>query len=97
MDICKIAFFCQYQYLGFIKSQQLFFMGFKIQFCFQILTLEIEKYRFEQKSENCIFGRQMLFLTKKYVFLDVFEAKKLIFPTKWVVFAPKQLVKFLTD
>ena len=29
-----------------------FFQGFRIQFCFQILTLEVEKYRFKPKSEN---------------------------------------------
>ena len=29
-----------------------FFMGFRNQFCFQIHTLVIEKYRFKQKNEN---------------------------------------------
>ena len=24
VEICKIAFFCEYQYLGFFKSQQIF-------------------------------------------------------------------------
>ena len=41
-----------------------FFRGFRIQFCFQILTLEVEKYRFKPKSENCFLGRKIPFLTK---------------------------------
>ena len=36
----------------FFKSQQIFSGAFRIQFCFQILTLEVEKYRFKQKSEK---------------------------------------------
>ena len=50
MEICKIAFFCEYQYLGFFKSQPIFLRGFRNQFCFQILTLEVEKYGFKQKK-----------------------------------------------
>ena len=41
MEICKIVFFCLYQNLDFLESSASF-MGFRIQFCFQVLTLEIE-------------------------------------------------------
>ena len=30
-EIYKIAFFCEYQYLGFLKAD--FYRGFRIQFC----------------------------------------------------------------
>ena len=52
MEICKIAFFCEYQYLGFFKSRQTFSGALEFSFVFQILTLEVEKYRFKQKSEK---------------------------------------------
>ena len=48
MEICKIAFFCEYQYLGFFKSQQIFSGALE----FSFVTLEVEKYRFKPKSEN---------------------------------------------
>ena len=76
-------------------------MGFRIQFCFQILTIEIEKDSFKQRNENLFFGRKMPFLTKITYFDDFsnfsVEAEKLIFPAKWVVLAPKQFAKYLTD
>ena len=87
-------------FIFFYKSKA-FFMWFRIQFYFQILTLEIEKYRFKQKSEDCFLGENGIF-DQKLRFLLLFlnysvEAEKLIFPTKWVVLAPKQLAKFFTD
>ena len=36
----------------FLKSQQLFSWALEISFVFQILTLEIEKYRFKQINES---------------------------------------------
>ena len=101
MEIFKIAVFCWYQYLGFFKKSADFFWGFRIQFCFQILTLDVEKYLFKPKIENYFFGREMSFLTKFFFFLNCsnfpVEAEKLVFQTKWVVFAPKHFAKFHND
>ena len=47
----KLHFSVSTNIKDFFKSGD-FFRGFRIQFCFQILTLEVEKYRFKQKSEN---------------------------------------------
>ena len=35
MEICKIAFFCDYQYLGFFNSQQIFSGALEISFVFK--------------------------------------------------------------
>ena len=46
-----------------------FFMGFKIQFCFQILFLKAEKYRFKQEKVKMDFlGEKNAILTNYYVF-----------------------------
>ena len=85
MEICKIAFFCEYQYLGFLKSQQMFSGALEFSFVFKSLLLR----------------RKMPFLTKNYVFENFskfpVEAEILIFQTKRVIFAPKQFAKFHTD
>ena len=89
-------------YCFFFLSQKLFFMGLRNQICFQILTVEIESYRFKQKKKKKTkieFLGEMLFLTKNTSFENFsnfsVEAEKLIFPTKWVVLALEQLAKFL--
>ena len=37
MEICKIAFFCEYQYFGFLKSQQIFSVALEFSFVFKSL------------------------------------------------------------
>ena len=34
MEICKIAYFCEYQYLGFFKSQQMSLGALEFSFVF---------------------------------------------------------------
>ena len=52
-----------------ILSQQLFFMGFRIQFCFQILTLEIGKYCFKQNMKIEFLGEKCHEYLSSIVFL----------------------------
>ena len=47
----KLHFSVSTNIWDFLKVSR-FFQGFRIQFCFQILTLEVEKYRFKPKSEK---------------------------------------------
>ena len=78
-------------------------MGLGNQFCFQIHTLETEKYRYKPKSKKKIYfwEKNAFFLTRNYFFENFskfsVEAEKLIFSTKWVVLAQKQIAKFPTD
>ena len=61
----KNTFFCEYQYLTFFLKSANFLRGFRIQFCLQILTLEVEKYSFKQKSENCFFWEKNAIFDQK--------------------------------
>ena len=45
-----------------------FFMGFRDQFCFQILTLEIKKNTFLSKKMRIMFWGKNSILTKNYIF-----------------------------
>ena len=51
MEICKITFFCEYQYFGFLKSLQIFSGALEFSFVSNF-TLEVEKYRFKRKNET---------------------------------------------
>ena len=75
MEICKIAFFCEYQYLGFFKSQH-FFRGFRIQFCFQILTPEVENAVLSKKVKTDFLEKNAIF-DQKLRFLRVFQSSQL--------------------
>ena len=55
----KLRFFVNTNILEFFKEVHIFFMGFRMQFCF--LTLEIRKYYFKQKSENYFLGEKYHF------------------------------------
>ena len=64
MEICKISFFCEYQYLEFLKVSK-FFRDFRIQFCFPILTLEVENTVLSKRvkiGEKCLFDKKLRFL-----------------------------------
>ena len=50
-----------------------FFRGFIIQFCFQILTLEVEKYPFKPKSENLFCWEKNAIFDQKLRFLRIFQ------------------------
>ena len=57
-------------------------------------------FKAKQKIEslgdyNAIFEQKICFF-ENFLNFSV-EAEKLIFQTKWVILAPKQLAKFLTD
>ena len=46
MEICKIAFFCEYQYSGFLKSQPIFSGALEFSFVLNPYSM-VEKYRFK--------------------------------------------------
>ena len=61
MEICKIAFFCEYQYLGFFKSQQIFSGALEISFVFKSVlwrlknTVLSKKVKIDFLREKCHF------------------------------------------
>ena len=61
MEICKIAFFCEYQYLGFFKSKQIFSGALEFSFVFKSLLKSLKNTVFSQKvkidllREKCHF------------------------------------------
>ena len=101
MEICKIAFFCEYQYLGFLKSQQRFSGALEFSFVFKFLLQRLKntalgkKVKIDFLGEKCLFGPKITFFENCSIY--PVEAEKLIFQTKWVVFAPKQFAKSHTD
>ena len=101
MEICKIAFFCEYQYLGFFKSQQIFSGASEFSFVFKYLLKRLKNTVLSKKVKIDFLGEKMPFLTKNYVFENFsnfpVEAEKLILQTQWVIFAPNQFAKFHTD
>ena len=101
METCKIAFFCEYQYLGFFKIQQIFSGALEFSFVFKSLLKRLKNTVLRQKVKNDFLGEKCHFLPK-ITFFENFskfpvEAEKLIFQTKRIVFAPKQIAKFHTD
>ena len=51
-------------------------MGFRTLFCFQIFTIEIEKYRFKQKMKIEFLEKNSIF-DKKIRFSGIFEVSQL--------------------
>ena len=68
MEICKIAFFYEYQYLGFFKSQQIFSGALEFSFVFKSSLWRLKNTVLSQKVKIDFFGRKMPFLTKNFVF-----------------------------
>ena len=68
MEICKIAFFCEYKYLGFFKSQQLFSGALEFSFVFKSLLYRLKNTVLSKKVKNDFLGKKVPFLTKKYAF-----------------------------
>ena len=56
----KLHFSVSNNFKDFLKSAD-FIRGFRIQFCFQILTLEVEKYRFKPKMKIDFWEKNAIF------------------------------------
>ena len=102
MEICKIAFFCEYQYLRFFKSQQIFSGASEFSSVFKSLLLRLKITVLSKKVKIDFWGEKNAIFHQKLRFLRFFsnfpvDAEKLMFQTKTVVFAPNQFAKFHTD
>ena len=68
MEICKIAFFCEYQYFGFLKIQQIFSGALEFSFVFKSLLKRLKiavlskKVKIDFLGENAIFDQKLHFL-----------------------------------
>ena len=56
MEICKTAFFYEYQYLGFFKSQQIFSGALEFSFVFKFLLKRLKKTVLSKKVKNDFLG-----------------------------------------
>ena len=61
MEICKIAFFCEYQYLGFFKSQPIFSGALEISFVFKFLLLRLKNTALSKKVKIDFWGEKCVF------------------------------------
>ena len=77
MEICKIAFFCEYQYSGFFKSQQIFSGALEFSFVFKFLLKRLKNTVLSEKVKNDFFGRKMPFFDQKLRFMRIFQFTQL--------------------
>ena len=61
MEICKIAFFCEYQYLGLFKSRQIFSGALEFSFVFKSLLLRLKNTVSSKKVKNDFLGEKCHF------------------------------------
>ena len=61
MKICKIAIFCDYQYLGFFKSQQIFSGALEFSFVFESLLKRLKNTVLSQKVKIDFLGEKCHF------------------------------------
>ena len=70
MEICKIAFFCEYQYFRFLKSQQIFSGALEFSFDFKSLLWRLKNTVLSKKVKIDFFGEKCLqdlhFNSKKF-------------------------------
>ena len=64
MEICKIAFFCEYQYLGFFKSQQIFSGAVEISFVFKSLLWRLQNTVLSKKVKSDFWEKNAIFNKK---------------------------------
>ena len=73
MEICKIAFFCEYQYLGFFKSHQMFSWALELSFVFKSLLLRLKYTVLSQKVKIDFLGGKIAIFDQKLRFLRIFQ------------------------